>query len=471
MFNKLYEERCVEMSEIRNIVFDLGDVLLGYRWRPMLMDYGLTEVEADRVGREMFDDPLHLWHQFDLGTCTQEEMIREFAKEWPDDAEVIGWFIRHGEYMPVPRPKVWKKVHELKETGFPLYILSNYPEELFHKHTQYCDFMKDMDGMVISYLHHEAKPDPAIYDRLCRTYGLKPEETLFFDDRDENVRGALDYGMQARKVYSQTGLLADLDCLLGGRPFGSRPGQHAATPGSRLSASGGDEELHFGSGETPGRSLTDGTSGEDRRDIPASGTVPQGNNAEPAEEDRRHLIIAVYCGANAGDRPAYRKAAEMLGQWIGQHKDTLVYGAGALGTMGTVAENVQKTGGKVIGVIPQFMVDNGWQKDGLDELIVTDSMSSRKMRMMELADVYLALPGGPGTVDEIAEMISLSALHLHHKECILCSVDGYYEPLRQMYERMVLEKFSPEEKLEHTHFVSSMEEALGILDGIERAED
>lgn len=408
------------MDEIRNVIFDIGNVLMGYRWRQMLMDYGLTEAEADRVGREMFDDPQQLWHQYDLGNYSVEGIIHAFASEWPEDSEVISWFIRHGEYMTVPKPKVWEKAHELKEKGFRLYLLSNYPEDLFHKHMEYCDLMQDLDGMVISFTHHEAKPDRAIYERLCRTYDLVPGESIFFDDREENVHGAENCGIHARLVRSQTGLLDDLDSLLQGKPFRQERGEEASDAG--------------------------------------------------LAENRKNMRVAVYCGANAGDNPDYLAAAERLGDWIGSHGDTLVYGAGALGMMGTIAAHVQAGGGKIIGVIPQFMVDNGWQKDGIDEMIVTDTMSSRKMRMMELADVCVAMPGGPGTVDEIAEQISLSALHLHDRECILCSVDGYYEPLRQMYEKMVLEGFAPEEKLEHTHFAGSTEEMLDLLESIQRAE-
>lgn len=199
---------------IRNIVFDIGNVLFDYRWKEMLMDYGLTESDAERVGREMFDDPKNLWHEYDLANYSGEELIQAYSEQWPQDAEPIAWFIRHGEYMTVPRPKVWEKVHALKEKGYRLYLLSNYPEELFYKHTEYADFMSDMDGYVISFQYHLGKPDYAIYEILCSTYGLNPWQSLFFDDRIENVQGAIDYGMQAQSVRSQEGLLADLEELL-----------------------------------------------------------------------------------------------------------------------------------------------------------------------------------------------------------------------------------------------------------------
>ena len=202
------------MKKPKNIIFDVGDVLLDYRWQQMLMDYGLDEAEAYRVGRELFDDPDGLWHEYDLGVKSQEEIIQEFEQKHPKDAEVIRWFISHGEYMHVARPAIWKLVHQLKDVGYHLYILSNYPEILFRKHTQYADFMDDMEGMVVSYMIHVGKPERVVYQTLCDRYGLNKEECLFFDDRAENVQGAIDFGMRAKRVLSAKGLAADLEELL-----------------------------------------------------------------------------------------------------------------------------------------------------------------------------------------------------------------------------------------------------------------
>ena len=202
------------MKKPKNIIFDVGDVLLDYRWQQMLMDYLLDEAEAYRVGRELFDDPDGLWHEYDLGVKSQEEIIQEFEQKHPKDAEVIRWFISHGEYMHVARPAIWKLVHQLKEAGYHLYILSNYPELLFKKHTQYADFMEDMEGMVVSYMLHVGKPERIVYQTLCDRYGLNKEECLFFDDRAENVQGAIDFGMRAKRVLSAKGLAVDLEELL-----------------------------------------------------------------------------------------------------------------------------------------------------------------------------------------------------------------------------------------------------------------
>ena len=196
---------------IKNLIFDVGGVLFDYRWKEMFMDYGLDEDNAIRVGTQMFNDPDRTWDLFDLGIKSDEEIADIFCKKYPGDEDVIRWFIRHGEYMQVPRPKVWKKVHELKQKGYKIYILSNYPESLFKKHTEYADFMDDIDGLMVSYMIHKAKPAEDIYKALCDKYGLDRSESIFFDDRSENVEGAVKFGMKSVKILSEQVLLDELD--------------------------------------------------------------------------------------------------------------------------------------------------------------------------------------------------------------------------------------------------------------------
>lgn len=204
------------MEPLKNLIFDLGGVLIEYRWRDFLRDLGAPEQRLDQIGSEMFEDPRHLWHEFDLGNYTEEELIAEFTKEFPEDLPFIASFVRHGEYMHVPRVDVWERVHRLREKGYRIYLLSNYPEPLFHKHTQYADFMKDLDGRVVSYEVRLGKPEGGIYRALLEKYALNPKESIFFDDRADNVRGAEACGIPARLVYSKESLLEDLDALLAG---------------------------------------------------------------------------------------------------------------------------------------------------------------------------------------------------------------------------------------------------------------
>ena len=115
------------------------------------------------------------------------------------------------------------------------------------------------------------------------------------------------------------------------------------------------------------------------------------------------MNITVFAGAAEGKKPEYMEAAAALGKWIGENGHTLVYGDGKVGMMGEVARATLAAGGKVTGIIPQFMIDNGWENTDVTEMIVTETMSERKQKMAELGDVFVALPGGVGTLEEAAE--------------------------------------------------------------------
>lgn len=194
---------------IRNIVFDIGDVLLEYRWKDMLVDYGLSVESAKEVGNLMFTDPL--WRELDYANRSREDIIGDYKRKYPQHQEVMEWFILHGEYMHVSRKEVWEKVHELKEKGYGIYLLSNYSEDLFLKHTKGASFIDDADGVVVSYQIHRAKPEPEIYNHLFQKYHLSPEECIFFDDREENTKAARKLGMQAITVESKEQLLQELE--------------------------------------------------------------------------------------------------------------------------------------------------------------------------------------------------------------------------------------------------------------------
>lgn len=197
---------------LKNIIFDVGDVLLEYRWHEMLTDYGLPDDEADKVGSLMFDDDL--WHEFDIGNMQRDEIIRQYMENYPEYAETIQWFITHGEFMHVKREDVWERMNKLKDKGYGIYILSNYSEELFKKHTADAPFTRLADGIVVSYQIHITKPDERIYKYLLDKYNLIAEECIFFDDREENTEGARKLGINAITVTSREFLLEELDKLL-----------------------------------------------------------------------------------------------------------------------------------------------------------------------------------------------------------------------------------------------------------------
>jgi len=158
--------------------------------------------------------------------------------------------------------------------------------------------------------------------------------------------------------------------------------------------------------------------------------------------------VAVFCGAHPGHDPACRAAASELGRGMAQADIRLVYGGGRVGLMGALADAALAAGGQVIGVIPEFLIRWEVAHDGLTEQIVTDSMHTRKRRMFELSDAFVALPGGLGTLDEIIEIMTWRQLKLHDKPVLVCDVGGSAAPLQAVIEAAIAAGFArPETRL------------------------
>jgi hypothetical protein len=138
--------------------------------------------------------------------------------------------------------------------------------------------------------------------------------------------------------------------------------------------------------------------------------------------------LAVFCGSRLGVNPAYADAGRALGQGLGQAGIRLVFGGGRIGIMGVVADAVLETGGKVLGVIPEFLTQWEVAHENVTQMIVTDSMHSRKRRLYEESDAFLIMPGGLGTFDEAFEIITWRQLRLHDKPILLCNVAGWVDP-------------------------------------------
>jgi uncharacterized protein (TIGR00730 family) len=151
--------------------------------------------------------------------------------------------------------------------------------------------------------------------------------------------------------------------------------------------------------------------------------------------------ICVFCGSNCGARPEYSAAGEALGRILAEHGICLVYGGGNVGLMGKIADAVLGAGGKVTGVIPQALVLKEIAHAHLTELKVVNSMHERKSLMAELADGFIAMPGGFGTLDEFCEILTWSQLGLHHKPCGVLNVRGYYDSFLQLLDHAVAELF------------------------------
>ena len=180
------------------------------------------------------------------------------------------------------------------------------------------------------------------------------------------------------------------------------------------------------------------------------------------------MNITIYCGANPGTDPAYLKTAELLGKYAALHGHTLVYGAGKEGLMGTAADAALALGGRVIGVIPRFMVEKGWCHEHLTERYVTETMAERKKWLMDLGDVLIALPGGVGTLEELSEAISSDRLGLIDKPVVLFSTNGYYEPLKTLLSAMVSQEFLEREAYDRILISEDMEEIERYIAGFRK---
>ncbi len=151
--------------------------------------------------------------------------------------------------------------------------------------------------------------------------------------------------------------------------------------------------------------------------------------------------VCVYCGSSLGGKHSYTTAAKNLAQSLYQQDIGIVYGGASIGIMGVVADEMLKLGGKVIGVIPESLAKKELTHQNLTDLHVTDSMHERKMKMAELADGFIALPGGIGTMEELFEIWTWAQLGFHHKPCGLLNIEGYYDGLIQFLNHMRAEKF------------------------------
>ena len=176
------------------------------------------------------------------------------------------------------------------------------------------------------------------------------------------------------------------------------------------------------------------------------------------------MNITVYLGANEGSDPALKQAVEELGRWIGESGNALVYGGSRSGLMGQLAQSALDAGGTVTGVEPQFFVQQELQHDGLTELIVTKDMTERKTRMIELGDAFIAFPGGTGTLEEIAEVMSKVSLGHLDAPCILYDLNGYYQPLHQLLQQMITMGLSTPARQRNIAFAADLAQIRAILE-------
>jgi hypothetical protein len=173
--------------------------------------------------------------------------------------------------------------------------------------------------------------------------------------------------------------------------------------------------------------------------------------------------IAVFCGSSIGNRPIFADTARIVGQEIARRGWTLAYGGGSVGLMGVLADSALEAGGRVVGVIPRFLYEWEVGHDDLTELEIVETLTERKVRMGELADAFLSLPGGIGTMDEFFEALSWAQLGLEQKPNGLLNVDGYYDELVAFLDRATASGFMKPKHRALLHVSADPQELLDVL--------
>jgi uncharacterized protein (TIGR00730 family) len=175
------------------------------------------------------------------------------------------------------------------------------------------------------------------------------------------------------------------------------------------------------------------------------------------------MNICVFCGSSAGNKALYAETARKLGFLMAGNGHGLIYGGGNIGLMGILADSVLKHGGKVIGVIPDFLMKKEVGHTGLTQLEIVSSMHERKRRMADLADAFIVLPGGWGTLDETAEILTWRQLGLVNQPVALINVNGFFDLLLSQMNQMVQEGFLRSEYIEYLKVAETPEQVLSLL--------
>lgn len=201
-----------ERVYMKNIIFDIGMVLIDFHWKKTMKDLGIPDEAIEVLGRNMINHPL--WNHLDLDDIPEENLIKEFKKISPQYSEYIDLFLNNMEGVVDMFPGTDTWLASLKEQGYHIYLLSNYPRKMFEMHTSRFYFLPYTDGRVVSYEYHVAKPNPEIYGILCRKYDLNPGESIFLDDRQANLDAAAKLGFHTLHVTDPFDVRKDLNNIL-----------------------------------------------------------------------------------------------------------------------------------------------------------------------------------------------------------------------------------------------------------------
>lgn len=176
--------------------------------------------------------------------------------------------------------------------------------------------------------------------------------------------------------------------------------------------------------------------------------------------------ICVYCGSSTQVNPVYFETARKLGEFFAKNEIEAIYGGGSIGLMGTLADSILENNGKIIGIIPRFMVEENWEHNNLSELIIVETMHERKEKMAFMSDAAVALPGGCGTMEELLEVITWKQLGIFTKPIVIVNTNNYFDHLIAMLEKAVNENFMREL---HKNIWTVVENAEQVLYAINNA--
>lgn len=197
----------------------------------------------------------------------------------------------------------------------------------------------------------------------------------------------------------------------------------------------------------------------------------------PMQKSSTIQNICVYCGSGSGRNPAYAEAARAFGRLLAENRIGLVYGGGSLGLMGEIAHSVLRHGGHVTGIIPGFLSERERMLVEAQELIVVEDMHQRKQLMFAKSDAFVALPGGLGTLEEFVEQLTWSQLGRHTRPIVLANIDGFWDPLLALFERMKAVGFIRKGLNLHLQVVARIDDIIPAIaralapEGEKRAED
>ena len=200
-------------------------------------------------------------------------------------------------------------------------------------------------------------------------------------------------------------------------------------------------------------------SGPERRRIPYKFNKPP----YPSVSEPFPSSICVFCGARFGNNPRARDLAAKFGEMLAKRRITLIYGGGGVGLMGVLANAALSAGARVVGVIPQFLLQREAGHPKLSQTLVVDTMHERKRQMFERADAFVVLPGGIGTLEEFFEVLSWRTLGLHAKPIVILDIEGYWAPLAALLHGVVDGGFAAPTHLDHVAFVKSLDDILPTL--------